>query len=110
MDINYFWPNSWLCFKFMFLGIAIIRHLVPSQSLPIKIARVLVRMDISNKTSSESFEVHQLSSVGEKWAISLLQPVATDFPSQCLMAGQSLSYFFMLMVGTEATTWFHFHL
>ncbi|PON63122.1 TRAPP II complex, Trs [Parasponia andersonii] len=63
---------------------------------PSKLQEFLVQMDIINKTSTESFQVHQLSSVGEKWAISLRQPVNTDFPSQCLMAGQSLSCFFML--------------
>ncbi|XP_062112409.1 uncharacterized protein LOC133823584 isoform X2 [Humulus lupulus] len=63
---------------------------------PSKLQEFLVRMDIINKTSADSFQVHQLSSVGENWAISLLQPAHTEFPSQCLMAGQSLSCFFML--------------
>ncbi|KAM6571414.1 hypothetical protein CsatA_015494 [Cannabis sativa] len=63
---------------------------------PSKLQEFLVRMDIINKTSTESFQVHQLSSVGEKWVISLLQSADTEFPSQCLMAGQSLSCFFML--------------
>ena len=61
-----------------------------------------MRMDVVNKTSSESFQVHQLSSVGHQWEISLLQPVHTIFPSQSLMAGQSLSCFFMLKVGGRA--------
>ncbi|XP_050243779.1 uncharacterized protein LOC126692278 isoform X1 [Quercus robur] len=63
---------------------------------PSRLHEFLVRMDVVNKTSSESFQVHQLSSVGRQWEISLLQPVDTIFPSQSLMAGQSLSCFFML--------------
>jgi hypothetical protein len=58
-------------------------------------------MDVVNSTSSESFQVHQLSSVGHQWEISLLQHVDTIFPSQSLMAGQALSCFFMLKVGTR---------
>lgn len=61
-------------------------------------------MDVVNKTSSESFQVHQLSSVGQKWEVSLLQPVDAIFPSQSLMAHQALSCFFMLKVGTAAQT------
>lgn len=60
-----------------------------------------MRMDVVNSTSSESFQVHQLSSVGHQWEISLLQHVDTTFPSQSLMAGQALSCFFMLKVGTR---------
>jgi hypothetical protein len=57
-------------------------------------------MDVVNCTSSESFQVHQLSSVGHQWEISLLEH-DTIFPSQSLMAGQALSCFFMLKVGTR---------
>ncbi|KAE8671679.1 SYP121 protein [Hibiscus syriacus] len=63
----------------------------PSQS-----QEFLLRMDVVNKTSSECFQVHQLSSVGQHWDISLLQPVDSILPSQSLFAGQSLSCFFML--------------
>lgn len=61
-----------------------------------------MQMDVVNRTSTQSFQVHQLASVGEQWEISLLEPVDTILPSQCLVAGQSLSCFFMLKVGTEA--------
>ena len=61
-----------------------------------------MRMDVVNKTSSESFQVHQLSSVGRQWEVSILQPVDKIFPSQSLMAGQALSCFFMLKVGRRA--------
>ncbi|KAE8125213.1 hypothetical protein FH972_020046 [Carpinus fangiana] len=63
---------------------------------PSRLQEFLVRMDVVNSTSSESFQVHQLSSVGHQWEISLLQHVDTMFPSQSLMAGQALSCFFML--------------
>lgn len=62
-----------------------------------------MRMDVTNKTNTESFQFHQLSSVGDQWEISLLQPVDTIFPSQSLLAGQALSCFFKLKVGIEAT-------
>lgn len=63
---------------------------------PSRLQEFLVRMDVVNKTSSESFQVHQLSSVGRQWEVSILQPVDKIFPSQSLMAGQALSCFFML--------------
>ena len=60
-----------------------------------------MRMDAVNKTTSESFQIHQLSSVGNQWEISLLQPVETMIPSE-LMAGQALSCFFKLEVGRRS--------
>ncbi|XVF76076.1 hypothetical protein PTKIN_Ptkin13bG0237100 [Pterospermum kingtungense] len=63
---------------------------------PSRLQEFLLRMDVVNQTSSESFQVHQLSSVGQQWEISLLQPVDSILPSQSLNAGQALSCFFML--------------
>ena len=60
-----------------------------------------MRMDVINRTSSESFQFHQLSSVGNEWEISLLQPMDTVFPSDFLVAGQALSCFFKLKVGDK---------
>lgn len=65
----------------------------------LRIQDFLVRLDVVNKTSSESFQVYQLSSIGHHWEISLLQPPDTIFPSQTLMAGQAISCFFTLKVG-----------
>ncbi|KAE8725145.1 SYP121 protein [Hibiscus syriacus] len=65
-------------------------------SRPSRSIEFLLRMDVVNKTSSECFQVHQLSSVGQQWEISLLQPVDSILPSQSLFAGQSFSCFFML--------------
>ncbi|XP_027350865.1 trafficking protein particle complex subunit 8 isoform X2 [Abrus precatorius] len=65
----------------------------PSQ---LRLQEFLVKLDVVNKTSSESFQVYQLSSVGHHWEISLLQPPDAIFPSQSLMAGQAISCFFTL--------------
>ncbi|KAG4928503.1 hypothetical protein JHK85_054989 [Glycine max] len=62
----------------------------------LKLQEFLVRLDVVNKTSSESFQVYQLSSVGLHWEISLLQAPDTIFPSQSLKAGQAISCFFTL--------------
>ncbi|KAJ0027454.1 hypothetical protein Pint_36183 [Pistacia integerrima] len=63
---------------------------------PSRLRQFLVRMDILNQTSSESFQVHQLSAVGHQWEISLLQPFDVIFPSKSLFTGQALSCFFIL--------------
>ncbi|XP_010247554.1 PREDICTED: trafficking protein particle complex subunit 8 isoform X2 [Nelumbo nucifera] len=61
---------------------------------PSKLQEFLVRMDVVNKTSSENLQLHQLSSVG--WEISSLEPDGTICPSELLMDGQALSFFFKL--------------
>ncbi|PPS04546.1 hypothetical protein GOBAR_AA16115 [Gossypium barbadense] len=71
---------------------------------PSRSQEFLLRMDVVNKTSSECFQVHQLSSVGQQWEISLLQPVDSILPSQSLFAGQSLSCFFMLKDRRRSST------
>ncbi|GFZ09241.1 tetratricopeptide repeat (TPR)-like superfamily protein [Actinidia rufa] len=63
---------------------------------PLRLGEFLVRMDVVNRTNSKSFQVHQLSSVGNAWEISLLQPIDAIFPSDLLLAGQALSCFFKL--------------
>ncbi|XP_038903483.1 trafficking protein particle complex subunit 8 isoform X2 [Benincasa hispida] len=63
---------------------------------PSRLHEFLVRMDIINKTSSEVFQIHQLSSIGQSWELSLLQPVDTICPSRALMPSQALSCFFVL--------------
>ncbi|RDX88744.1 Trafficking protein particle complex subunit 8, partial [Mucuna pruriens] len=70
----------------------------------LRLQEFLVRLDIVNKTSSESFQVYQLSSVGHHWEISLLQSPDTIFPSQSLMAGQSISCFFTLKKSKRFST------
>ncbi|KAK8330117.1 hypothetical protein V6Z12_A11G373200 [Gossypium hirsutum] len=71
---------------------------------PSRSQEFLLRMDVVNKTTSECFQVHQLSSVGQQWEISLLQPVDSILPSQSLFAGQSLSCFFMLKDRRRSST------
>ncbi|KAL0887791.1 hypothetical protein Bca101_011774 [Brassica carinata] len=63
---------------------------------PSRLQEFLVRMDIVNRANSDSFEIHQLSTVGCRWGISLLQPVDTILPSKSLLPGQALSCFFMI--------------
>ncbi|GAY32901.1 hypothetical protein CUMW_004660 [Citrus unshiu] len=69
-----------------------------------RLQQYLVRMDVVNQTSSENFQIHQLSSVGHQWEISLLQPFDSIFPSESLFAGQALSCFFMLKNRGESST------
>ncbi|KAL6988129.1 hypothetical protein U1Q18_013876 [Sarracenia purpurea var. burkii] len=69
---------------------------------PLRLCEFLVRMDVINRTNSKSFQVHQLSSVGNEWKISLLQPIDAIFPSELLLAGQALSCFFRLKNGRES--------
>ncbi|XP_020877887.1 trafficking protein particle complex subunit 8 isoform X1 [Arabidopsis lyrata subsp. lyrata] len=63
---------------------------------PSRLQEFLVRMDIVNRANSGCFQIHQLSTVGCRWGISLLQPVDTILPSKSLLAGQALSCFFMI--------------
>ncbi|XP_019455479.1 PREDICTED: trafficking protein particle complex subunit 8-like isoform X1 [Lupinus angustifolius] len=70
----------------------------------LRIQEFLVRLDVVNKTSSECFQVSQLSSIGQNWQISLLQSPDTIFPSQSLMAGQAVSCFFTLKKSSTIST------
>ncbi|KAK8963015.1 hypothetical protein KSP40_PGU012905 [Platanthera guangdongensis] len=63
---------------------------------PSKLQEFLVRMDIVNRTSAESFSMQQLSCVGEQLEISSLPGNETICPSKVLQAGQALSCFFKL--------------
>ncbi|XP_074281590.1 uncharacterized protein LOC141606378 isoform X2 [Silene latifolia] len=66
---------------------------------PSRLREFLVHMDVVNKASSQSFEIHQLSCLGEQWDITMLQPANIPSP---IMAGQSLSCFFRLQNGQKA--------
>ncbi|KAL2250834.1 UNVERIFIED_CONTAM: hypothetical protein Sindi_2205700, partial [Sesamum indicum] len=61
-----------------------------------KLQEFLVRMDVINRTSSESFQIQQLSCVGDQWELVLLQPVESVSPLEVLISGQALSCFFKL--------------
>ncbi|KAK4777160.1 hypothetical protein SAY86_005848 [Trapa natans] len=65
-------------------------QLSPQPSTPQKF---LVRMDVTNQTSSEDFQMDQLSSLGNQWEISMIDPL---FHPPLLMSGQAFSCFFML--------------
>ena len=87
----------------------------------LKLEQYLLRMDIANLHSTESFWLRQVSCIGNRWQISpLLQPITSSdsskeevgglshsdaaflsaslAPSQLLPASQTLSLFFHLMV------------
>ncbi|KAG9443300.1 hypothetical protein H6P81_014640 [Aristolochia fimbriata] len=68
-------------------------HISPCQS---RLQEFLVRMDITNRTTSQSFSLRQLSAVGQHWKISLLPPDLSVCTSKLLLAGQALSCFFKL--------------
>lgn len=63
---------------------------------PSRLQDFLVRMDILNRTNSESFSLQQLSCVGNQWEIASLPTNVSICPSQILLAGQALSCFFKL--------------
>ncbi|KFK25856.1 hypothetical protein AALP_AA8G171200 [Arabis alpina] len=63
---------------------------------PSRLQEFLVRMDIVNRANKDCFQIQQLSTVGCRWGISLLQSVDTILPSKSLLAGQALSCFFMI--------------
>ncbi|XP_023005634.1 trafficking protein particle complex subunit 8-like [Cucurbita maxima] len=69
---------------------------------PSRLHEFLVRMDVINKTSSQVFQIHQLSSIGQNSELSLLEPVDTIFPSRALMPSQALSCFFVLKSNNKA--------
>ncbi|WMV06938.1 hypothetical protein MTR67_000323 [Solanum verrucosum] len=62
---------------------------------PSRLREFLVQMDVVNRSSSKGFQVHQLSSVGNEWEISLLEPTKV-LPSDFLLAGQAISWFLKL--------------
>lgn len=63
---------------------------------PTRMQEYIVRMDVINRTSLRSLKLHQLSSVGNEWQISLIESIKDIFPSGNLVAGQALSCFFKL--------------
>ncbi|KAH0888332.1 hypothetical protein HID58_050761 [Brassica napus] len=65
---------------------------------PSRLQEFLVRMDILNRANSDSFQIHQLSTVGCRWGVSLLERVDTILPSNSLLPGQALSCHFMIKV------------
>lgn len=64
-----------------------------------KLQEYVVRMDVINRTSLRNFKLHQLSSVGNEWQISLIESIDHIFPTGNLVPGQALSCFLKLKVG-----------
>ncbi|KAE9446343.1 hypothetical protein C3L33_21763, partial [Rhododendron williamsianum] len=54
----------------------------------------ILRMHYNLEDKFKDFQIQQLSSFGNNWEISLLQPLDAIFPSELLLAGQALSCFF----------------
>ncbi|KAG2333814.1 hypothetical protein Bca52824_004994 [Brassica carinata] len=71
---------------------------------PSRLQEFLVRMDIVNRANSDSFHIHQLSTVGCRWGISLLERVDTILPSKSLLPGQALSCHFMIKDNRKSGT------
>lgn len=63
---------------------------------PTKLQEYIVRMDVINRTNLRSLKLHQLSTVGNGWQISLIESIKDIFPSGNLVAGQALSCFLKL--------------
>ncbi|KAF8709998.1 hypothetical protein HU200_029722 [Digitaria exilis] len=61
-----------------------------------RLQEYIVRMDVMNKTPSESFVLHQLSCVGSKWAISALTSCSSISSVETVSANQAVSYFFKI--------------
>lgn len=65
---------------------------------PWRLQEYIMRMDVVNMTSLRSLKLHQLSSVGNEWHISLIEPIKDIFPSGNLLPAQALSCFLKLKV------------
>nr|CAB3492961.1 unnamed protein product [Digitaria exilis] len=61
-----------------------------------RLQEYIVRMDVVNKTPSESFVLHQLSCVGSKWAISALTSCSSISSVETVSANQAVSCFFKI--------------
>ncbi|KAK9072718.1 hypothetical protein SSX86_009153 [Deinandra increscens subsp. villosa] len=74
-----------------------------------RLQEYVVRMDVINRTSLRNFKLHQLSSVGNEWQISLIESIEHIFPSGNLEPGQALSCFLKLRnvktTETEMDVW-----
>jgi hypothetical protein len=63
-----------------------------------RLQEYMVRMDVINRTPSESFVLHQLSCVGSKWAVSALPSCNSISSVETVFTNQSLSCFFKIKV------------
>ncbi|ONM10029.1 Tetratricopeptide repeat (TPR)-like superfamily protein [Zea mays] len=61
-----------------------------------RLQEYIVRMDVMNKTPSESFVLHQLSCVGDKWAVSALAACSSINSVETVSENQAVSYFFKI--------------
>uniref|UniRef100_A0A0A9EBZ3 TPPC8 C-terminal Ig-like domain-containing protein n=1 Tax=Arundo donax TaxID=35708 RepID=A0A0A9EBZ3_ARUDO len=68
-----------------------------------RLQEYIVRMDVSNRTLSKSFVLHQLSCVGSKWAISALPSCNSISSVETVFANHTVSCFFKIKdFGTDS--------
>ncbi|GJM96846.1 hypothetical protein PR202_ga13716 [Eleusine coracana subsp. coracana] len=68
-----------------------------------RLQEYIVRMDVINRTPSESFVLRQLSCVGSKWAMSPLPSCSSISSVETVFANQSVSCFFKIKdFGTDS--------
>ncbi|KAL6638002.1 hypothetical protein ACP70R_025574 [Stipagrostis hirtigluma subsp. patula] len=68
-----------------------------------RLQEYIVRMDVMNRTPSESFVLHQLSCVGSKWAVSALPSCNSISSVDTVFANQAVSCFFKIKdFGTDS--------
>ncbi|XP_051131915.1 uncharacterized protein LOC127251976 isoform X2 [Andrographis paniculata] len=89
-------PYRTLCMHYNFEVLPSLEVSFQTSPCPSKLQEFLVQMDVINRTTSESFQLRQLSSVGDQWELSMLQPMDSASSLEPLVAGQALSYFFKL--------------
>lgn len=63
-----------------------------------RLQEYIVRMDVMNKTPSDSFVLHQLSCVGGKWAVSALPSCSSINSVETVSENQAVSLFFKIKV------------
>ncbi|KAI4369129.1 hypothetical protein MLD38_017613 [Melastoma candidum] len=79
-----------MCYNFEVLPS--VEAILQISSCPLSLQEFIVRLDLTNKTTSKAFHIHQLSSIGNQWEISLIQPVQDFFASPSILPGQAVSY------------------
>ncbi|XP_062212632.1 uncharacterized protein LOC133913481 isoform X2 [Phragmites australis] len=68
-----------------------------------RLQEYIVRMDVMNRTPSESFILHQLSCVGSKWVVSALPSCNSISSVETVFANQAVSCFFKIKdFGTDS--------
>ncbi|KAI4310617.1 hypothetical protein MLD38_035584 [Melastoma candidum] len=83
-----------MCYNFEVLPS--VEAILQISSSPLSLQEFIVRLNLTNKTTLKAFHIHQLSSIGNQWEISLIQPVQDFFASPSILPGQVISYSFTI--------------